>query len=284
MSVRIGFVVCFSFVLWVMFGSGLDGQCLKGCPRETVEEGPVPDKMLKNLIREAETIFVGTVSSVEPAVPVYPTGEKVDWEAYDKVSDQFKTTNEVNFVVDSVWKGEKVDTMKLRGGNLLLIYRNTKKFLVFVGKEDNEGFRLDISKNVFGFVDVNHPDYHWDVDLGKRADKYWSKESFRSNKRLPTEYGSYVMKWDRNHHLWARGDTAYWTPELKKAVTTRLTEIDPRFQDSRHREEIFSLTTLGCQFTKDEWDRSGGSGFIGWQPCPMPISLLEAYVKVLVRQ
>lgn len=282
MTARISFVVAFLSALFVVFDSNINArQCLKGCPREFVEEGPVPDEALKNLIPGSEMIFVGTISGVEPAVPVYPEGEKVDWEVYDKASDHFRNTNEITFAVESVWKGEKVATMKLRGNSLLLIYRNTKKFLIFVGKENEEGFRIDINKNVFGFVDVNHQDYHWDVDLGRRISFPWDlSNTFRSNKRLPADYGPYVMKWDGNQHLWARGDTAYWTPGLKKATALKLAELDPRFQDPKQSEEVFSLTTRGCQFTKDEWDRQGDSGFIGWQPCPMPTVLLEAYVKV----
>lgn len=277
MNVRIGFVVV--FVLSFVLGSNLNaGQCLKGCPREWVEEGPVPDKALKNLIRDSEMIFVGTVSSVEPAVPVYPEGDNVDWSAYSKASDNFRETNEVTFTVESMWKGEKVDTVKLRGDYLLLIYRNTKRFLIFAGKEK----LIDIGKNAFVFVVVDHPDYHWDVDLGKRADKYWSNKSFRSDKRFPTEYGPYLRRSDDNKHMWASGDRAYWTPELKRATAAKLAELDLRFSDKKKVNEIFELTTRGCQFTKDEWDRTGGSGFIGWEPCPMPISLLEAYVKVRV--
>ena len=262
--------------------SEVAGQCLKGCQRQLVEEGPVPDESLKVLIQQSDMVFVGTVSGVEPAIPAYPTGENIDWKAYDKVSDQFEASNEVTFAVESVWKGEKIDTIKLRGGNLLLIYQNTKKFLVFVGKENEEGLRFDINKSIFGFIDVDHADYHWDVDLGKPYTSLWDQRLFRSNKRFPTGYGPYVMKWDRNSHLWARGDTAYWTPELKKAVAMKMAETDPRFQDAKRSEEVFSLTVRGCQFTKDERDRSGGSGFIGWQPCPMPLSLIEAYAKIRI--
>ena len=99
---------------------------------------------------------------------------------------------------------------------------------------------------------------------------------------MSADYGPFVLKWNKNHHLWARGDTAYWTPELKRATATKLAELDPRFQDPKRSEEVFSLTTRGCQFTKDVWDRTGGIGFIGWEPCPMPLSLLEAYAKVRV--
>ena len=281
MAVRISFIMALVFA----FGFNLNaGQCFKGCPREVVEEGPVLDEALKTLIAQSEMIFVGTVSGVEPAVPAYPEGGKADWDAYDKLSDEFKATNVVTFAVDSVWKGEKVDTIKLRGGNLLLIYQNTKKFLVFVSEGENtRGLRFDINKSIFGFVDVNHPDYHWNVDLGKPgvlATTWLPTESFRSNKRLPADYGPYVRKWDGNQHLWRRGDTAYWTPGLKKATAARLAGLDPRFKNSRRSEEVFSLTTRGCQFIRDEFDRRGGSGFIGWQPCPMPLSLLEAYVRV----
>src|SRR3989344_3562692 len=140
MTIRVGFVAALLSVF--VFGSNLNaGQCFKGCPREMVEEGPVPDEALKTLSERAETIFVGTISGVDPAVPSSPTGEKVHWEAYDKASDKFKATNVITFAVESVWKGEKVDTMKLRGGNLLLIYRKTTKFLLFVGTEDKEGLR-----------------------------------------------------------------------------------------------------------------------------------------------
>ncbi len=279
---RVGFVVALLFV-FVFVSNPNAGQCFKGCPKEMVEEGPAPDKALKTLIDQSETIFVGTVSSVDPAVPVYPEGEKVDWEAYGKVSDQFEATNVVTFTVDSIWKGEWADTIKLRGDNLLLLYRNTKKFLIFVGKENEKGLRFDIDKSVFGFVDINHPDYHWDMDLGKPGvikGEMQDTKAFRSNKRLPADYGPYVMKWDDNKQLWAHGDTAIWTPELKKAVASEMARLDPRFKNSKRSEEVFSLTTRGCQFTKDEWDRTGGIGFIGWEPCPMPLSLLEAYVKV----
>jgi hypothetical protein len=275
-------IVLVASLTLIVLGSNLDAkQCFKGCPREMVEEGPVPAEALKTLIDQAESIFVGTVASVEPSVPAYPTGENRDWKEYYRIYDEFKATNVVTFTVEAVWKGPAVETIKLRGNDLLLIYENTKKFLIFLGKEDEKGVQIDVEKNVFRFIEVTDPDYHWDVDLGKPAEKKsWNTQSFRSNKRLPAEYGPFVMKWDRNSHLWGKGDTASWDPALKKATAVKLATIDPKFKDPKHREEVFALTTRGCQFTKDEWDRSGGIGFIGWEPCPLPLSLLEAYVRV----
>jgi len=285
MIFRISVAVVLAFVLSM---SEIAGQCFKGCSREMVEEGAVPAKALKNLIQRSETIFIGTVTSVEPAVPVYPKGENADWEAYSKASDEFRRINVVTFAVESVWKGEKVDTLKLRGDDLLQIYRNTKRFLIFVGKENKDGFRIDLNKNVFGFADINHPDFHWDVDLGKSglspSGELLPTKAFRSDKRLPDDYGPYVRKWNRTEHLWMRGDTAYWTPALKRAVAAKLVELDPRFQDPTRREEVFSLTTRGCQITDDEMDRRGGVGFWGWTPCPMPVVLIQAYAMVLAER
>lgn len=289
MRFRINLVVAlfFMFLLSALSVSVGAEQCLKGCPRELVAEGKRPEYMLRTLVDESDTIFVGTIKSIEPAVPDYPypakEGEPVDWKEYDKISDHFEKTNEITFAVESVWKGEKADTVKIRGGSLRLIFRHTNKFLIFVGKEDEDGIRLDVNKNIFRFVDVDHADYHWDVDPGKVIQRPWGLELMRGDKRLTNAYGPYVMKWDDNDGLWANGDGAFWTPNLKRQVSAVFAETDPRAKDPKWREEVFSLTTLGCQFTKDEWDRTGGSGFIGWEPCPMPVSFLEAYVKFLLK-
>lgn len=266
---RTVFVVVILFVLGVSEIASQNRYCCYGLPSRPTEES------LKALTAKAEVIFVGTVSGIVPAAPVYPTGEKVDWEAYDKVSNQFKATNEVTFNVEVVLKGQKVDALKTKGSDLVLLYdvKVGDKFLIFLHKEDKDGFRFSPADDVFPTQNVSSLDYHWDI-IDARGEK---------GKRLPAEYGPYVNRFLMNNGLWMAGDTAIWTPSLKKDVTKELVAFDPQFADVEKTDEVFLMSTRGCHFTKDEWDRTGGVGYIGPRPCPLPLAFVEAYVKVLVK-
>ncbi len=223
------------------------------------------DVSLKTLVRNSDTIFVGTLIGVAP--------ENFK-PANDKTDNLFIATNKVTFAIEEALMGEmkKNDMLTTKGGNLVLLYKGSKKFLVFLNEEDKVDFPFYPPTDVLPVINVESPDYHWDIGV-------------RYGKRLPTEYGPYVNRFDMNGGLWMTGDKARWTPSLKKDVTKELVALDPQFADMKKVDEVFSLTTLGCHFTKDEWDRTPtGVGYIGPRPCPLPLAFVQAYVKVLVKR
>ncbi|TSC70243.1 MAG: hypothetical protein CEO12_447 [Parcubacteria group bacterium Gr01-1014_46] len=225
-----------------------------------------PEIAIKKLADEAEGIFVGTLTAVEPARPV-------EWRK-ESGSGTFGQTNQVTFAVESTLKGEKMETLKTKGSDLVLLYNDTEKFLVFLHKEDKDGFRFYPPHDIFEiFNATSSPDWHWEIGV-------------HGGKRLPPEYEPYVLRFDMNSSLWLAGDTARWPTTLRKDVEKELVAIDPQFSDTKKLNEVFSLTIRGCHWIKDEWDRPpiNGVGYIGWTPCPLPLAFVKAYIKVLVRQ
>lgn len=101
----------------------------------------------------------------------------------------------------------------------------------------------------------------------------------RGGKRPPAEYGPYILRFDMNSSLWMAGDIARWPLSLKDDVRKELVALDPQFANEQKATEVFSLTTRGCHWLKDEWP----APYIGWTPCPMPLALVKAYVKVLAK-
>ena len=258
MAVRM-FAVVFAFVFGTTTLVGWPGPCDNKSQWSRCD----PEITIKKLVDKAEGIFVGTITAVEPPRPV-------DWFAHDN-SSTFGQTNQVTFSIESTLKGEQMETLKTKGGGLVLGYKDPQRFLVFLHAENKDGFRFYPAHNAFEvFNATSSPDWHWEIGV-------------RGGKRLPSEYEPYVLRFDMNSNLWLAGDVARWSPMLRKDIEKELIVIDPQFADQRKINEVFSLTTRGCHWIKDEWDRTGGVGYIGWTPCPLPLTFIKAYVKVLVK-
>lgn len=259
MTVRTGFVVVLALVLGAASVAGWPGPCNNKWQLSRCN----PEISIKNLTAKAEAVFVGTVSRVEPA----------DYKiANDKTDELFYAANVVTFAVDSSLKGPETLSIAIKGSDLFGLY-NAKQFLIFLHAENKDGFRFSPPNDAFEvFNATSSPDWHWEVGV-------------RGGKRLPAEYEPYVLRFDMNSSLWLAGDTARWPPTLRKDVEKELVAIDPQFADTKKANEVFSLTTRGCHWIKDEWDRPpiNGVGYIGWTPCPLPLALVKAYVKVLVK-
>ncbi|MEQ1561560.1 MAG: hypothetical protein ABL899_02465, partial [Nitrospira sp.] len=221
-------------------------------------EKPQPEISIKSITAKSRIVFVGTLVDAEP----------LKFKSTSRKSYRLVTTSRIKFSVESFLKGQKIDTIEAKGNNLALLY-DEKKFLVFL-YEEKDGFWFDSPYGVLPIINVISPNYHWEIGV-------------HGGKRLPGEYEPYVFRGDANSSLWMAGDTARWTLSLKRDVMKELVILDPQFADPRKAEEVFSLTTLGCQWIKDEWDRMGGVGYIGWRPCPLPLAFVQAYVRVLVR-
>ncbi len=249
-------IVRICLALALTFGVGISTVVAK------LSFGPRPEVSLKNLTAKAESIFVGTVSSVEPA------NFKISNNETDEL---FIANNLITFAVESVLKGAKVGTVVTKGENLVLLYQKPERFLVFLHEENKDGSRFSPSNDVFPVINVISPDYHWEIGV-------------RGGKRLSGEYGPYVLRFLMNEDMWIAGDTARWTSALKRKVVKELVALDSQFTDKKKADEVFSLTTRGCHWIRDEWDRSGGVGYIGWRPCPLPLAFVQAYIKVLVNQ
>ena len=254
MTVRTALVVVFAFVVGF---SKIEGQILKG--EGCCYNAPRTEVSIKNLTAKAEAIFVGTVSAVEP--PNFKV-------ANDKSDELFYATNWVTFAVSSVLKGPEMSSIKIKGSDLLGLYDGDSQFLVFLHKEDKDGFRFYPPNDAFPVgINVESPRYHWEIGV-------------RGGKHLSAEYEPYALRFDMNSSLWMAGDMARWSPSLRKDVEKELIAFDPQFADKKKADEAFSLTTRGCHWYKDEWP----APYIGLMPCPMPLALVKAYIKVLVKE